>query len=256
MKPKASTVLLLIAAVYIGSFAIIRSVRSIEIDSCLDSGGAWNYMKSECVKAPIKGQIVFQFEIHPKLQASACSSLPTVEALSEESEFPKLLKKGWVRLLNADYQADRKFYPCLQNVVVTFPNADEFYAFLRQAGPSTQYPFYSAADLNLMTAIFEHVARSGDPKAYNLLLLKDTRNSVSEMDAPLYATLRKNPPAYILAFDKLSLEQKKVAVGAQYDLNEPIAAQLFNVKDLDAVDASLGKAAEQFNDLMKAEVGR
>lgn len=91
--------------------------------------------------------------------------------------------------------------------------------------------------------------------AYDLLLTKDTRNSASEMDAPLYSTLRNNPSAYLEAFQKLSNAQKKIAVRTQYDFNEPINKQLFDIKSLGTNDVNLRSAAEQFNKLMKTQNG-
>lgn len=227
----------------------------MDIDSCLDSGGAWNYIKGECSKTPTKESVVFQFQIHPNLPEQACSSLPNNKSISEENEFPKLIKNGWVELLRSDYKNGREFYPCIQDIVVIFPSKNEFLEFLSKAGSSPQYPFYSAADFNLMTSIFEAVAQSGDPMAYDLLLTKDTRNSASEMDAPLYSTLRNNPSAYLEAFQKLSNAQKKIAVRTQYDFNEPINKQLFDIKSLGTNDVNLRSAAEQFNKLMKTQNG-
>lgn len=196
-------------------------------------------------------QIEFQFQIHPNLQGDTCAALPTEKDLSEEIEFPKLLRHGWVKLLRADYKEGRKFYPCFQLVAVVFPSLEEFHEFLRQAQSSPQYPFYSAGDYNLMTAIFEGIARSGDPQAYDLLLLKDTQNSASELDAPLYSKLRKNVRAYLTAFQKLDLKQKKAAVRTQYDFNKPLDKQIFDVRNLGAANSKLSGAAKLFNSLMR-----
>ena len=68
--------------------------------------------------------ILIHFQIHPRLKDQACAALPTQKALNGESEFPKLLKMGWVKLLSSDYKKRREFYPCRQDLEVSFPTAN------------------------------------------------------------------------------------------------------------------------------------
>src|SRR5215510_1290992 len=66
---------------------------------------------------------VLHVQLHPKLGVAECASLPTAEAVEGEDDFRELLRRGWVTLEKSNFDDDRTFYPCLQNVVVAFPDA-------------------------------------------------------------------------------------------------------------------------------------
>jgi len=191
--------------------------------------------------------------IHPKVAADACARLPEASDLSMEDDFPKLLSSGWVRLDHSDFDAQREFYPCFQDVTVSFPSAGIFHEFLSSMSDCPQYPFYSGADYNLQTAIFERVAKSGDATAYGRLLAKDGSRCASEMNAPLYSILRKHPAAFAQAFRSLSATQQRLAAATQYDFNLEVEEQQFSARSLNGLSPEATKAARKFNELLAAE---
>jgi hypothetical protein len=191
--------------------------------------------------------------IHPKVAANACARLPEASDLSTETDFPKLLSSGWVRLSDSSFDAQREFYPCFQDVTVSFPSADRFYEFVSSMSDCPQYPFYSGADYNLQTAIFEYAAKSGDSAAYGRLLAKDGNRCASEMNAPLYSILRKHPAAFAQAFRALSAVQQQVVAATQYDFNLELEEQQFSARSLEGLSPEAANAARKFNELLAAE---
>jgi hypothetical protein len=198
---------------------------------------------------------VFRIQIHPKAGAKECSTLPAADALPEEDDYPRLLKRGWVKLQKSNFDEHREFYPCLQDVVVTFPEPKAFYQFVATMSACPQYPFYSGADYALQTAIFERAAQSGDADAYQRLLAKDGR-CVSELNPPLYSVLRRNPERFLQTFRRLSESQQLVVAATQYDFNLELRDQQFGAGVLSKLPGEVVPAARRFNELLAREAHR
>ena len=195
--------------------------------------------------------ISIEFRIHPKLAADQCTRLPTVANLAEEEDFPKVLSKGWAALRESSFDESRD-YPCLQDVTVVFPSPQALHGFISQMSACPQYPFYSGADYELQTAVFEYAASSADATAYRRLLAKDGR-CVSEMNPPLYAILRKNQQALLRAFASLGAEQQRVAAATQFDFNLSVEEQQFDVEHLQDSSSESEANALHFNQLLATE---
>lgn len=192
--------------------------------------------------------VIVRFQIHPKVQQEGCGKIPSVLDLKEDQEFLKVLKNGWVKLKKCSFDEKRKPYPCLQNVEVQFPRKKDFYDFLMEFDGMVQYPFYSGADYALFTKIFELVSKTGDERAYKILLLKNTSGSASELNAPLFAILREDPRVFGKVFFLLDQKQKEIAVQAQYDFNYPASKQLLKING--EMGTTERKGALEFNKMM------
>ena len=203
--------------------------------------------------------VEIRFRIHPQSKSTRCSMLfgkePTGDQqteLDKESDYKIILNRGWVRLDRYDYIQNRKFYPCFQDLVVSFPTLSSLHAFAEEMSRCPQYPFWSGSDYTLQTTIFERAASTGDIRLYIILLSKDGR-CVSEMNSPLYSILRKNPKALMIAFDKLNEKQKRVAVATQYDFNLNLQDQIITEQQITKLPKHLSQAARQFNEMMRSE---
>ncbi len=192
--------------------------------------------------------VVIEFKMHPGIDASQCAKPPNIINLAQEVEFPKVLNKGWVSLVNYTFDGKRKLYPCMQTVRVRFPNMTEFYKFISESDGMIQYPFYSGADYAFIASILEYVERKGDERAYKILMLKDTRNSASESLAPLYSILRKNPRVFGRVFASLNKEQKQIAAQTQYDFNHQVEEQVIRVNE--EMSSTEKRGVLEFNDLI------
>jgi hypothetical protein len=199
------------------------------------------------------------FRIHPQSEPTECSRLfgskpsgEQLEELNKESDFKKAATRGWVRLEGFDFDKDRQFYPCFQDVAVSFPSLPAFYEFVESMDSCPQYPFYSGADYAMQTAIFEEAVVAGDHQLYKRLLGKDGR-CVSELNPPLYSILRKNPQALLRAFAELNEDQRRVAVATQYDFNKPWHTQLISDVAIAGLSEDLKNVAKVFNEMMRKE---
>jgi hypothetical protein len=190
-------------------------------------------------------------EIHPAIDQTACSNLPTAQMLQEEADFPDVLRKGWAKLTGYSFRSSR-FYPCMQKISITFPGAIDYYNYIREMTSCSQYSFYSGADYEMQTAIFRRTAKIGDSKAYKLLLQKDGSGCASELNAPLFAILRDNLKEFLATFRELTHKMKKIAVANQYDFNIDFKIQQFNSDVIATLDIELKATAREFNALIES----
>jgi hypothetical protein len=70
------------------------------------------------------------------------------------------------------------------------------------------------------------------------------------MNPPLYSILRKNPAAFLAAFERLESNQQEVAAASQFDFNLPLAQQQFSADAIAALPESLRPVAAKFNTLI------
>jgi hypothetical protein len=194
--------------------------------------------------------IRIEFQIHPQLTGGQCAHLPAVANLAEEEDFPKVISKGWVALRKSSFDKERN-PPCVQDVEVLFPSPRELLAFASAMSGCPQYPFYSGADHELQTAIFEYTAHSADAAAYHRLLSKNG-DCASELNPPLYSILRKNPAAFLRAFAALDAEQQRVAAATQYDFNLAVEVQQLDLSRLQDLSPESAASARRFNELLAA----
>jgi hypothetical protein len=143
----------------------------------------------------------------------------------------------------------------LQDVAVRFPSAAAYHEFVETMSPCAQYPFWSGADYALQEAIFEGAVKSGDRSTFRLLLAKDGR-CASELNAPLFSILRRNPQAFLVAFAGLSAAQQRIAASTQYDFNLALDEQLLPAGVLRDLPPELSEAAKLFNALLAEEAKR
>lgn len=206
-------------------------------------------------------RVEIRFRIHPQSKSTECSKLlglePTADQLTEidmDQDYKIVLDRGWVHLDRYDYDQNRRFYPCFQDLVVSFPSVSSFHAFVEEMTSCPQYPFVgSGSDYALQMTIFERAASTGDLRLYVILLSKDGR-CASEMNPPLYSILRENPEALLTAFDKLNEKQKQVAVATQYDFNVALQHQIISEQQIAKLPKHLVQIARLFNDMMRREV--
>lgn len=202
--------------------------------------------------------IDIEFTIHPQGENFECSRKYSGKEMGKyispdrEPHFFQLLNKEMLYFVKSDFNADREFYPCFQTCNAIFKDKKSLCDFVEQMGCCPQYPWYSGADFAIYEAIIKYAVDTGDQCVYRALLLKDTKNSASELDGPLYSRLRKNLKAFLTAFSGLSIEQKKVVIRTQYDHNKPVELQLIDISSHEIKESrDLIYAAKDYNILLK-----
>lgn len=229
---------------------IVRAAKTLSVWKFLSWPGIFFVILNLSLAATARAEgRKFKISIHPNVSEEQCSKISDKFGFDEEKDFPKLLKKGWVALEKHSFEKTRKFYPCMQDVVAEFPTEQDFCEFLRDADRSPQYPFYSGADYGLQTSIFEHVAKTGDMVAYKILLSKDGRSD-SELNAPLYAILRRNPECFLETFSLLKREQQEIVAKSQYDFNLKTNSQKIKIEGKIKASKVLTGAAKKFNSML------